>query len=272
MELEAILPLIPDRYSSPSKPNVVPALKKERHRVQFFSGCVMSLIFPQVNEATVRVLSRNGCTVLVPSEQRCCGALHAHNGDQEMAKALARRNIDAFEQSDGGSIIVNSAGCGAMLKGYRELLKDDPDYSEIAERFSQRVLDVSEFLANIHLDGTLQAIRRRVTYQDPCHLAHAQGVRQPPRELLKAIPSLELVEMSHPDECCGSAGIYNITEYDLATRILDRKIQDIAATGAEMVVTANPGCLLQLRFGLHRHRIDMPVVHLVELLEEAYQR
>jgi glycolate oxidase iron-sulfur subunit len=208
---------------------------------------------------------------VVPPKQVCCGALHLHTGDREEAMRLARRNIDVFLAEDVDAIIVDVAGCGAAMKEYGELLKDDPSYAEKAARFSSLVKDVNEFLADLPLSDGLGPLNRVVTYQDPCHLLHVQGIKSQPRALLQAIPGLKLVEMSHPDQCCGSAGFYNILHPRMAQRLLERKMQDVAATGAQIIATANAGCALQLEAGLKRYGMSARVAHVVELLDEAYQ-
>ena len=214
--------------------------------VALLSGCIMPLFYAHVHEATVRVLVRQGLRVIVPSAQVCCGAIHLHSGDREEARRLARRNIDAFLAEEVDAVVVNAAGCGAAMKEYGELLKDDPLYAEKAHRFSGLVKDVTEFLHALPLAAGISPLNATVTYQDPCHLAHAQGIKSQPRELLKRIPGLELVEMAQPEQCCGSAGVYNLLHPDMSRRLLRRKMRDLAATGAQIIATANPGCMLQI--------------------------
>jgi glycolate oxidase iron-sulfur subunit len=242
-----------------------------RFRVAFLSGCLMPYIYDRVHDATIRLLVRHGCEVIVPPEQVCCGALHLHSGDLDEARRLARRNIDVFLAENVDAIIVNVAGCGAAMKEYGELLKDDPRYAERANRFSALVKDVTEFLADLPLSDGLGPLHQVVTYQDPCHLLHAQGIKSQPRALLQAIPGLELVEMSHPDQCCGSGGLYNITHPRMADLLLQRKMRDVAATGAQVIATANVGCALQLEAGLKRYGLAGRVAHVVELLDESYR-
>jgi glycolate oxidase iron-sulfur subunit len=220
----------------------------------------------------VRVLSRNGCDVFVAPAQTCCGALHAHDGERETARELARRNVDAFEREQLDAVIMNAAGCGAMMKDYGELLHDDPAYAERAVTFSGRVRDVTEFLAGIELDRGFGPLERTVTFQDPCHLVHGQRIREAPRTLLKAIPGLRLVEMRDSEGCCGSAGIYNITQPELSRRFMAEKAESAAETGADMVVSANPGCIIQVRAGLRQRGSQMAVKHIIEILDEAYQQ
>jgi glycolate oxidase iron-sulfur subunit len=240
--------------------------------VGLLSGCIMSIAFADVDRATVRVLNRNGCDVFVAPGQTCCGALHAHDGDRPAAQALARQNIDAFESEDLEAIIMNAAGCGAMMKDYAELLRDDPAYAARAAHFSAKVKDVSEFLASIDFNRDFGPLDCTVTYQDACHLAHGQRVRDAPRTLLRAIPGLKLVEMRDSDRCCGSAGIYNIAQPELSRRFMAEKAESAAATGADIVVSANPGCMIQLDGGLRQRGVGTAVKHIVQVLDDAYQR
>ncbi len=242
-----------------------------RGRVALLIGCIMPHAYGRVHEATVRVLARNGFEVVAPPGQACCGALNAHNGDRPTARALARRNIDAFLDAQVSTIVVNSAGCGSAMKEYGELLADDPDYAEKAGRFAGRVKDVTELLAELPLEAPTGRVEADVTFQDPCHLAHAQRITRAPRELLRAIPGLRLVEMAQPDRCCGSAGIYSLAHRQMSLDLLDGKMREIAATGADVIATANPGCMAQLEAGLRRHHLPGRVVHVVELLDEAYR-
>ena len=269
-EMEALLPPVPDRFFVPEA-DMLPALGPVRARAAFLSGCIMPLLFGEVNEATVRVLRRNGCDVLIPKDQGCCAALNVHNGEMVAAKAMARRNIDTFLNAGVDAVIVNAAGCGATMKEYGHLLADDPQYAEKAARFSSMVRDASEFLAGLGLVKGLGRLEMTVTYQDPCHLAHGQKVRAQPRQLLAAIPGLTLVEMDASDRCCGSAGIYNITHAEMSQTLLDEKMAAIARTQAPAVVAPNPGCMLQLRFGAQRAGNGMGVYHLMDLLDRAYQ-
>lgn len=231
----------------------------------------MPLMQAPAMEATVRVLQRNGCHVLVPVGQGCCGALNAHSGDLEMARRMARRNIDVFLSAGVDTIVVNSAGCGSAMKEYAELLCDDPQYAEKAHRFSSIVKDVTEFLADLPLDPPRARLEMKVTYQDPCHLAHAQRISKPPRVLLRAIPGLELVEMRDPTRCCGAAGIYSVLQKKMSRQLLENKMKDVASTGVRVVATANPGCMMQLQLGWYLSGVDGQVYHVVELLDKAYQ-
>ncbi len=241
-----------------------------RDRVDLFNGCVMSTVFSNVNRATGRVLAHNHVATAVPATQQCCGALHVHSGMMDEARKLARTNIEAFGADGDAPIIVTAAGCGAALKEYGFLLKDDPVYAKRAERFSRRVQDVSEYLALRELEPPTHAVNGTVTYQEPCHLAHAQRITAQPRKLLAQVPGLQLREMKESSLCCGSAGIYNVIRKQMADDLGDRKAGHVMATCADCVVTANPGCHMQLRTSLQRNGSEMPVRHIVEILDEAY--
>jgi len=262
--------LVPDLRSPTSTEPLRDGPPNGRGRVALFTGCVTSVMFPRVNDAARRVLARNGYSAEAPSGQGCCGALHLHAGDRSAARRLARANVDAFSDRE-GPIVVTAAGCGALLKEYDALLADDPDYAQRARAFAGRVTDATEFLAD---RLTVMPERRsefRVTYHDPCHLAHAQGVRAQPRSLLARLPGVEFVELGDADLCCGSAGSYSLTQRDMATRLMRRKIDRIAATGASCVATANPGCALQIEAGLRDRGLEVRVVHVLELFDEAYR-
>jgi glycolate oxidase iron-sulfur subunit len=247
-----------------------PAEGERRHRVAFLAGCIANVSFARLNEATVRVLQKNGCEVMIPADQGCCGALHLHSGLREEARQLARRNIDALENGGYEAIVTNAAGCGSTLKEYGELLADDPQYSAKAHAFAAQMRDVTEFLAGIELDREMTPVNAVVTYQDSCHLAHGQRVRTSPRQLLKAIPGVEFREMRGADICCGSAGIYNVVENEMSMQVLASKMKQVNATGAGIVATANPGCILQLEAGVRMHGKGQKVMHVVELLDRAY--
>jgi glycolate oxidase iron-sulfur subunit len=270
-ETEALLPPISDRFVAPQG-QIYPAEGTARYHVALLAGCIMSTAFAEVHEATIRVLRKNGCDVILPPDQGCCGALHVHGGDMDGGRELARRNIAAFEGLGVDAIIVNAAGCGSTMKEYGHLLHDDATWAERARAFSAKVKDVSEFLASIELNTRdLRPLNATVTYQEPCHLAHAQRITAQPRKLLRAIPGLTLKEMHESSLCCGSAGIYNVTEPDMAERLGNRKLDNAEATGAEILVTANPGCHLQLAGGLRRRGSPMRVRHVVEVLDQAYR-
>lgn len=267
---DSMLPRIPGRFFSYPRDGIVKPMGERRYRVGFLTGCVMSTLFSSIDEATVRVLSANGCEVVIPRSQVCCGALNAHSGALKTALEMARRNIDTFSDESLDAIIVNSAGCGAIMKEYGELLRDDPNYAARARNFSSKVKDVSEFLASVELNEGFGEVRAKATFQDPCHLAHGQRVRAQPRILAKKVPGVELVEMKDSDRCCGSAGDYFMKHYDVSMKLLEEKVKNVASTGAEVVLTANPPCLIQLDYGLKRYGLKARVMHVVELLDRSY--
>jgi glycolate oxidase iron-sulfur subunit len=244
--------------------------RNESRSARLFNGCIMGTVFANTNRAAARVMARNGADVDVPVGQQCCGALHVHAGMMEEARILARTNIDAFERSGEDAIIVTAAGCGAALKEYGYLLKEDPAYAERAQRFSNRVRDFTEYLAEQELVPPTRTIRRTVTYQEPCHLVHAQRISRQPRDLMHAIPGLELVEMKESSLCCGSAGIYNIIREEMANELGDRKALHAMETPATEVITANPGCQMQVGASLRRNGSKARVRHIAELIDEAY--
>ncbi len=243
--------------------------------VTVFTGCVMEGLFKPVNDATKRVLYVNDSRLIDVNEQVCCGALHAHSGDLETARTLARRNIDAFESflasNPDGTIIINAAGCGALLKEYDQLLRNDPEYADRAAKFSRSVRDVTEYLARGEIK-TGAPIDRHVTFDAPCHLYHAQRVTSAPQQVLKSIPGLEYTPLEGMQDCCGGAGIYNLSEPEMSERLLADKIGKVRATGADLLVTANPGCHMQLGAGLRMFSADCQIAHIVELLDESYRK
>jgi glycolate oxidase iron-sulfur subunit len=243
---------------------------KERRRVAFLAGCIMPLAYGRVHRATVRVLARNGLRVAAPPAQACCGALHAHNGDRRTALQLARRNIDAFLAEDADAIVVNSAGCGSAMKEYGELLRADPVYHQRAARFSSMVKDVHEFLLELPPEPPSRAVNLSVTYQESCHLSHAQRLADAPRRIMAQIPGLDLREMRHPDRCCGSAGVYSLTQPAMSLKLMDARAKEARNTGASAIVTANPGCMAQMETAVRRHKLPMRVLHVIELLDRAY--
>ncbi|HNP88509.1 MAG TPA: heterodisulfide reductase-related iron-sulfur binding cluster [Kouleothrix sp.] len=269
-DTEALLPPMSDAFTVPQG-QIYPAEGTARYHVALLTGCVMATAFADVHAATLRVLRKNGCEVILPPDQGCCGALHVHGGDMDGGRELARRNIAAFEGLGLDAIIVNAAGCGSTMKEYGHLLHDDPAWAARAAAFSAKVKDISEFLAAIELNTCdLKPLPITVTYQEPCHLAHAQRISAQPRKLLRAIPRLVLKEMPESSLCCGSAGIYNVTQPEMAAQLGARKLNNAQTTNAEVLVTANPGCHLQLAGGLRRRGSTMRVRHIVELLDAAY--
>lgn len=269
--LESLMPPAQGHVLKRRLPESVPAGGSRRYRVGMITGCVMDEIFPGTNAATVRVLAMNGAEVVVPRAQPCCGALHVHSGERDMARHLARRTIDTFDNRGLDAVIINAAGCGSTLKEYGNLLADDPSYARRAASFSSRVRDINEFLAAVPMVEPKGEIRARVTYQDACHLAHGQGVREQPRNVLRAIRGVELVELPDSDTCCGSAGIYNITTPDLSMQLLERRMDRLAATGASILAVSNPGCQIQLAHGARSRGYRIEVAHPIDLLDRAYR-
>lgn len=267
---EALLPTLPGARERAPLAALTPAEGTRRGRVAMLTGCIQAVAFGAHNRATARVLARNGWEVVAPPEQGCCGALNAHGGDHARAVEMARRTIDVFERADVEAVVVNTSGCGAHMKAYGALLADDPAYAERARRFAASVRDLSEFLATTPLRGPLAPVPMTVTYHDPCHVVHGQKIRSAPRQLLAQLPALRVVDLPESDWCCGSAGIYNLTQPEMAGRLLRRKVRHVTSTGAEAVVTANPGCILQIQQGLREAGSTVKVLHLVELLDRAY--
>lgn len=268
-KLEAVSPRIDDRFFVDEIGQTFAPQGEVRARVAFMAGCIANVAFAELNRKTIRVLNENGVLVYVPKEQGCCGALHDHAGKLEDSRVMARNNIDALRNYAVDAIISNAAGCGAMLKEYDHLLANDPEYAAPARAFTLKVRDINEFLAQLGLVPPRNKVAARITYQDPCHLAHGQGVRNAPRELLKQIGA-ELVEMPRADFCCGSAGTYNVTQNALSMQILAAKMDDVQTTNANILATANVGCMLQLRAGIQQRGLKMDVKHVIELLDEAY--
>jgi len=268
-KLRSMEALLPKLAASESIAPVTPAQGHQRRRVGLLLGCVQREFMPQVNAATARVLAAEGCEVVAPQAQPCCGALLVHAGEEEAAMALARRTIDVFERADVDAIITNAAGCGSNVKEYGHLLRDDPEYAGRAKKFAAKCQDVTELLAELEPRGRRNPLRMRVAYHDACHLQHAQGVRLQPRSLLASIPGVELAEIPESPVCCGSAGIYNLVQPDAANALGDRKAQLIVPLNADIVATGNPGCLLQLQSALARSGRKTPVVHTIQLLDAS---
>ena len=269
--LESLSPPVESPFFFSQIGKTFPAEGERRYRVAFLAGCIANISFARLNDATVRVLQKNGCEVAVPAAQTCCGALHVHSGLRDEARKLARRNIDAVMDGGFDAVITNAAGCGSTLKEYDELLEHDPAYAEKARKFTGLMKDVNEFLAAIELNPRMGKLPITVTYQDSCHLAHGQRVRTQPRKLLRAVPGLTFREMPMSDLCCGSAGIYNVVQNEMAMSVLKSKMDYVNMTGAEVIVTANPGCMLQLQAGSRMHGKGQRVAHVVEILDEAYR-
>lgn len=241
----------------------------QEQKIGLLRGCVMDLFAPETNNATIRILNKCGYAVQTSEKQRCCGAIHLHNREAEPARLLARRMIDEFEKMDVEYIITNAAGCGSMLKEYDKLLSGDTEYSEKAARFSAKVRDISEFLAEGDTKLEFGNVNRSVVYDDPCHLIHGQKIKNQPRQLLAAVPGLEIRTLNEAEMCCGGAGTFNITQPELSKEVLKRKIDNIRHTGADTIVSANIGCIIQLKRGVQLAGMDLEVCHVVDILDES---
>jgi len=268
-ERERLLPEIDHEFFFSELGKTFPAKGTKRARVALFAGCIAQVTFSELNRATIRVLQANGCEVVVPAAQGCCGALAVHAGVRDVARGLARKNQLAFPLEDFDAIISNAAGCGSTLKEYVHLFPEEDGAHKQAERFSAKVKDVSEFLSELGLVAPLKSLPLRVTYQDSCHLCHGQKVREAPRKLIRAVPGVEFVEMQLSEQCCGSAGVYNVTETKASLDLLALKMGYARETKAQAIVTANPGCMLQMRAGAAVHGTGQEVIHVVELLDRA---
>lgn len=270
VDMEAIMPEVKEPVRKKYKnANVIKAKCKTKNEVSFLTGCVMDVMFSDINEATINVLTRNGNDVTIPKNQTCCGALHIHAGDRETGRKLAKQNIEAFKDSN--KVIVNAAGCGCALKEYPELFREEPEWHEKAEEFAAKVEDISKYLHDTGYEKPKAELNTRITYHDACHLAHGQGVRQEPRDILLDIPGVEMVHMPNSDRCCGSAGIYNITNPEMASAVLESKMENVPKD-VEMISMGNPGCMLQMAMGVQKHGRNQKVVHTIQLLDWAYQK
>ncbi len=268
-ERERFLPRIDDDFFYGRHGRTYPAAGPRRARVAFFAGCIANVTFARLNESTIRVLTSNGCEVVVPQGQLCCGALSAHAGIRDVARELAGNNLAVFLRENFDAIVTNAAGCGSTLKEYDHLFSpEEPEFTR-AREFAAKVRDVTEFLAALGLTAKLKPLPLRVTYQDSCHLLHGQRIREAPRTLLRAIPGLEFVELPGSEICCGSAGVYNVTQTETSLELLAEKMLQAQSTRAPIIATANPGCLLQLRAGAAIHRTNQQVLHVVELLDRS---
>ncbi|CAH0344340.1 (Fe-S)-binding protein [Bacillus sp. CECT 9360] len=270
VEMEAIMPEVKEPVRKKYKnEKVIKAKGETRHEVSFLTGCVMDVMFSDINESTINVLTRNGNDVNIPQNQTCCGALHVHAGDRETGRKLAKQNIEAFKDSE--KVIVNAAGCGCAMQEYSELFRDDPQWHEKAEEFSAKVEDITKYLHDTGYEKPKAKLNNRITYHDACHLAHGQGVRQEPRDILLDIPGVEMVHMPNADRCCGSAGIYNITNPEMAGAVLESKMQNVPED-VEMISMGNPGCMLQMAIGVQKYGKNQKIVHTIQLLDWAYQK
>ncbi len=273
--MENVLPEVPKRKEMKERPTHLPALKKQKKRVAFFSGCLMDTVFMSTNDATTKLLQYAGCEIVIPKTQGCCGALHGHSGEINAAKEMAKKNITAFEEEQVDYIITNAGGCGAFLNDYEYLFRDEPEWHERAVKFSKKIKDISSILIELEFDKLdLQLEEQVVTFQDSCHLKNGQKTFMEPRQLLESIEGVHYIEMKDAGRCCGSAGIYNIVESEMSMQILDYKMEQAKKTNAKTIVTANPGCLLQMKLGIEREGLTGKVdaVHIVDLLLKAYEQ
>jgi glycolate oxidase iron-sulfur subunit len=266
---ERLIPAIEKEFFFSRLGQTFAAEGKRRARVALFAGCISQVSFAALHEATIRVLTANGCEVVVPDGQLCCGALPAHAGVRDIARQLARVNLDVFLRGDFDAVIANAAGCGSTLKEYAELFSPDDPAHEKAQEFHDKMRDATEFLDGLGLTAPMGEVRMRVTYQDSCHLAHGQKIRESPRRLISAVPGIELTEMRLSDNCCGSAGVYNVTQTQTSLELLAEKMRCAAETGAAAIVTTNPGCMLQMRAGSEIFKTGQQVLHVMELLDQA---
>lgn len=271
--MEKVLPKVPTMKEMKNRPVHLEAIGPKTQKVAFFSGCLMDTMFLETNNATMKLLQLAGCEIVIPEAQACCGALHGHSGEKDGAKDLARRNIKAFEDTGVDFIITNAGGCGAFLIDYDHLLKDDPEWKDRAKAFADKIKDVSQILVEVgfHEKVKLELPHQVITYQDSCHLRNVMKTASAPRTLLQSIKGIEYREMHNADRCCGSAGIYNIIESEMSMQLLDYKMVQAKATHAAAIVTANPGCLLQMKLGIEREGLSstMRGIHIVDLLLEA---
>jgi glycolate oxidase iron-sulfur subunit len=274
--MEKVLPQVPTMKAMKNRPDYLAPLGTQKKRVAFFSGCLMDTMFLETNNSTTKLLQLAGCEIVIPKNQACCGALHGHSGEKASAKDLAKRNIQAFEELNVDFIITNAGGCGAFLVDYDHLLKDDDDWKDRAKAFTEKIKDISQILYELdfYKNQPLELPHQVITYQDSCHLRNVQKTSSAPRVLLQAIKGVEYREMKDADRCCGSAGIYNIVESEMSMQILDYKMTQTKATHATTIITANPGCLLQMKLGIEREGLSdkMRAVHIVDFLLEAVRK
>lgn len=272
--MEKVLPEVPRKKEMKKRPHFLSSKQKAKKRVAFFSGCLMDTVFKKTNDSTIKLLQYAGCDIVIPESQNCCGALHGHSGEVQLAKELAKQNIISFENNNIDYIITNSGGCGAYLHDYNHLFKDNDEWRDRANQFSSKIKDISSILIDLDFHKQKLVLSNKIiTYQDSCHLRNGQKVYNEPRKLLNAIKGIHYIELKEANRCCGSAGIYNILEYEMSMKILDTKMEHVKQTDATTIVTSNPGCLLQMNLGISREHLSnkMNAVHIVDLLLEAYE-
>jgi glycolate oxidase iron-sulfur subunit len=269
-KLQSLSPRIDGRFFDEIFPEVVLPHNTPKYTVGFLSGCIMNVAFANVHEDTIKVLLHHDCKVIIPKKQVCCGSLQAHYGDFGIARELAKKNIDSFLKYDLDAIVMDSAGCGALMKEYGHYLHDDIEYSEKAILLSSKIKDITEFLYEIGMKTPAKEFFHRVSYHDACHLIHSQKISKEPRELIKSIPGIDFVELNEASWCCGSAGIYNVTQHEDSMKILDRKMNNVKETQTEFLVANNPGCITQIEYGCSQHNLKLKIVHFSTLLRIAY--
>lgn len=267
-KLEQMIP-DPDSVSIKRYPEVIPARKAAKYRVAFLTGCVQNVFFSKTNQASIEVLTKLGCEVVVPKHQQCCGALSVHSGRLEEGRKFARSTIDTFSSLKVDYFIINSAGCGSSIKEYGDLFAHGDEYLLKAKQLSEKTRDIMEFIDQIGIDEDLKELNLKVTYQDACHVAHGQSIKQAPRNVLSKIPGLRLIEMNESDHCCGSAGIYNLVQPEMAEKILHRKISNVKQSSADILAVSNPGCLIQIQKGIKENGLNIQTVHPIELLNKT---
>jgi len=269
LEFDLLSPTVSSKFSDEYFDERILPASKTKHKVAVLTGCLMSTMFHEINQDTVDVLTAMDCEVIIPKEQVCCGSINGHNGDIETAKRLARINIDEFLKYDFESLIMNSSGCGAFMKEYQTLLKDDEIYSVKAKILSSKVKDIMEFLAQINLDDKFKQVKETITYHDACHLVHSQKIFNEPRKVLQSLPGVDIVDLDESTWCCGSAGIYNLTHYDDSMILLRRKMMKIKETKARIVLAGNHGCIAQLRYGAKKFNVDVEVIHPISFIKRC---
>jgi glycolate oxidase iron-sulfur subunit len=268
-ELDKLAPPVSEVFSDKLIPEIVSPDVEIKHKTAFLSGCLMNVMFADINLDTIEVLKKTGCKVYTPADQVCCGSMHAHNGDFKTARKLAIRNLDIFSKYNFDYMITNSAGCSAFMKEYADIFKDDPDYAAKAAEFSAKVKDITEFIAVIREELVFNYLDEHITYHDACHHVHTQKIFNQPREIIAAIPGLKYSPLNESTWCCGSAGTYNILQYETSMQILKRKMENIRNTGADIVLTANPGCYQQIKYGADKFGVKIKVEHPVTTIKKA---
>lgn len=268
-EIDKLSPSVSKKFSDDFIDDKTYPAGEPKYKVAFLTGCLMNVMFADINKDTIEVLTACGCETYAPKDQVCCGSLHAHNGDMETAKKLAKKNLDIFCREEFDFMISNSAGCGAFMKEYEHVFEDDPEYAVKAKSFSKKVKDITEFLSEQKPELNLQPLHQSVTYHDACHLVHTQKIISEPRQVINSVPGLDIKPLEESTWCCGSAGIYNIVRYEDSMVILERKMKNIQESGAKVVLTGNPGCIFQIKYGAKRFNVEVEVKHPVTLVRES---